>query len=256
MALTSLGVLGMTASWAVAALASLLAGLVFVLPKVLKTWKPELSVDKQTVSSMMKFSLSNYLGNLFYIGPSLFLPIVITVMLSVDETAYFRISWLFASILSIIPSASAFSLYAEGSVGPGTTGPKVKTATLFTFGLLLPALAVMLIFGHDLLSFVGQEYADNAFSSLKVFALASIPLAANTIYIAVKRIEKDSVAILWVYGVMAALFLSLSWLTMTHQRLDGIANSWLATQIVISALIAIVELKKMLVRKSNVQPSE
>jgi len=253
--LVSYGALGIILSWTLGAVLSLLIGIALFLPISVKGWRPRLKVHGRTMRSMMSFSGANYLGNLFYISPSLILPIIITMTISADVTAYFRISWMVASVLYIIPVATTLSLFAEGSSNSRTLVSDIRKTFGIIFALLTPALIILYVFGGDILNLIGTEYSENGLDALKIFALASIPLSFNTIAVTLKRIEKDSRAIMLIYGIMAATYLSLSIFVMEEHGLVGIAYSWLISQMAVSIFVGFWMLKLDLIKKKTIAPA-
>lgn len=90
-------------------------GILLLLPRVQKGYRPFPSVSKEVVNEMVHFSFANYAANMLWVLPQLILPLMVVNLLGAEQTAYFFIGWAVASILFVIPLATSFSLFAEGS---------------------------------------------------------------------------------------------------------------------------------------------
>jgi len=201
--LVGLGTLGIFVSWTLS----------FVIAFLLIIWffpyKPEFSIDFGMLKRMFKFSSANYLSNFLYRAPRLLLPLIITALISPVFTAYYYVAWTISSVLYMIPIAISKSVLAQSN------RENLKETTIkaikFTFVLLLPAAVVMILMAKYLLLLFGTEYSESAFRLLQVFALASIPVAVNHIYIASRNVlhKMSSVIISNLFMAVGALILSL-----------------------------------------------
>jgi hypothetical protein len=57
--------------------------------------------------------------NLVLLGPGLFLPLVVTAMLSAEVNAYFYTAWMINNIVMFVPVALGTVLHAAGAESPG-----------------------------------------------------------------------------------------------------------------------------------------
>lgn len=177
--------------------------------------------------------------------PSLILPLLIVNILSSQDAAYFYISWMIANLLFMVPLAITTSLLAESSGKETDIGENVKKSLSLIFLFLIPTTLGLLFLGNYVLQLIGQEYSDNAFNLLRLFSLSSIPLALNTVYITIKRIEKKFWEAIIIYGSITIITFITIFLTIGDAGLDSVGNAWLISQTLLCLIIAVPLLKKL-----------
>jgi len=201
---------------------------------------------------MMRFSTGNYVAIFFGSGPLLILPLMITNMLSTDITAYFYLTWMMAGLLFVIPSSIGISLLSEMSYEEKKYEEKIKKAAKFIAVLLLPAVIAFLFLGDKFLMVFGPSYSANASTALQIFALSSIPLAVNAVFVTVKNARKEVRYVILVNAAIALSTLILSYLVMKDFGLLGIAMSWIVSQSVVAGVVVLsVFLTKIKVKRKK-----
>ncbi|MBA7642411.1 hypothetical protein ES703_50104 [subsurface metagenome] len=105
------------------------------------------------------------------------------------------------------------------------------------FILLVPAILGVLILGNKLLLLFGSEYSQNALTLLWILALATIPMAITRVYVTIKRVQLKNRPIIAIYAFTAICALALSYVLMSSMGLLGIGIAWLATQVIIAAVV-------------------
>lgn len=236
-ALVFLGAFGIFGSWAIAALIALVVSLFFIPLKI------KLSINKNIIKRMFKFSSGNYLAHFFVIAPGLILPLIITNLISPETTAYFYVALMISGLLFIIPGAISSPLIAESSRNKNNLKKNVKKAFRFTFILLTLGVVVVLIAGKYLLLLFGKEYSENGFRLLQILALSSIPSAITIIYIAIKNVQHKIKTVVLINSLMAISVLVLSYALLKY-GLIGIGLGWLLGKSLIACYILYRFIKK------------
>ena len=238
--LVAFGVFGVFLSSGLATAIALLVGNMLIL-KVLSSYRPIPVINKRMISEMMHYSFGNSVANIFYFLPVAVLPLLVVDVLGEEINAYFYVAWAISSILLMIPFTTSTSLFAEGSFSPDEFRRNVIKSLKFIFILLIPAIMGIFIFGRYVLLLFGEAYAENAFKVLLILSLASIPHAINVVYVAVKRVKKEIMPVIYVYGAVAVLTLIGSCVVIQEMGLIGIGISWIFGNGVV-ALIAGVKM--------------
>jgi O-antigen/teichoic acid export membrane protein len=105
------------------------------------------------------------------------------------------------------------------------TGKAIKLICV----LLVPAIAILLIFGRYALLFFGADYANNSAFLLSMLALSSIFVSINTVCWTLLNLKHRISEIMVALSLNAALVLSLTFLW-TKQGLSGTGLAWLVGQ--------------------------
>ena len=162
---------------------------------------PSVNFHTLRLGSFLRFSAGNYAGDLAWTAPSLLFPLLVLSQLGAEANAYFYVAWAIASLLIGIPFAVASSLLAEGSHQHGATDGHFRRAMVLTLGLVLPAIAVCWVTAPLLLSLFGASYAENGVETLRLLALAALPMSINLLHLSVARLDR---ALLRILGISAA----------------------------------------------------
>jgi len=238
--------------WGIAAIVAVIFSIVIFMSKTRYRYKPRISVKRSSINHMMRFSTGNYVAIFFGSGPLLILPLMITNMLSTDITAYFYLTWMMAGLLFVIPSSIGISLLSEMSYEEKKYEEKIKKAAKFIAVLLLPAVIAFLFLGDKFLMVFGPSYSANASTALQIFALSSIPLAVNAVFVTVKNARKEVRYVILVNAAIALSTLILSYLVMKDFGLLGIAMSWIVSQSVVAGVVVLsVFLTKIKVKRKK-----
>jgi len=232
----SLGILG---SWSTAVFIALLVGVFILLPRAQPGYKLSFTVDRKMVSEIQHYSFLNYLGDLFWNLPGLVLPIIIVNLLGADSNAYFYMAWAMAGTLTMIPTSIATSLLAEGSHDEALLKYHIRRSLRILVLLLIPAAIIVWFLADKFLLLYGGLYAKNATTLLRWLAIASLPIAINTIYFSIKRIQKQVTPVIILAVIMALITVLVSYLLLPRFGINGVGIAWLGAQS-ISAVIAIV----------------
>ena len=223
--LVTFGALGIYASYGSTSILAFIVG-IFLISKVYPSYKPIPKIRKEIIRDIFQYSLGNYFAKIFEALPSLVLPILVINILGKEANAYFYIAWTTSGLLAAIPKATSMSLLAEGSHDMKNLKANTIKAMKFIFILLGIAIAGIFIFGENLLWIFGEEYAKKSFEVLLVLALGSIPFALNTVYVTIKRIQKEIKTVIFVYGIIAIVTILGSYILMRRMGLIGVAFSW------------------------------
>ena len=242
--LVGFGAFGIFASWGLASCISFVTGILLIL-KVQPKYRPIPSIKKRIVNDMLRFSAGNYVAESFKELPGFLLPLIIVNVLEPEMGAYFYIAWTISGVLFMIAYATNSSLLAEGSYQPERLRSNVVKAIKLMLLLLIPAILAIIFFGNEILSLgFGEEYAENGFKLLWMLALSGIPLAFNTIYITIKRVQQQVKPIIYIYTFIAFFTVGVGYALMDERELVGIGIAWLLSQIIVTLFIGIAVMRR------------
>jgi len=231
--------LGIFSSYGTATLIALLISLFILLPRAQSMYRISFIIDRKALLTVLHFSFLNYLSDLFWSVPGLVLPIIIVNMLGAAKNAYFFIAWAIGNILGVIPGALASSLLAEGTYDESHLKNHVLSSLKMVALILVPAVTLVWFLADKFLLLYGGIYAANAVTLLHWLAIAAFPLAINTIYFTIKRVQKNIKSVIMLAALMAVIVIIASYLLLPRMGINGVGIAWLTGQSVV-ALIAIV----------------
>ena len=221
--LIALGAIGIFGAVGISFVLALAAALVLL---VRSGVRPRLVIDRGFLNEAFRFSAGNYLAGLFVAAPNMILPIMVLNVLGAEQAAYYYIAYAIASLLFMIPGAISMSLFVEGSHGEALKRTVVKSLVVI-FSLLVPAAVVLYVCGGWVLGMVGAEYAAGGAGVLRVMVAASLFVGVNSVYFAIKRVQKDVRGIVVLSGVVFVLLVGLGYVFMLMFGVVGVGYAWL-----------------------------
>lgn len=177
------------ATWAFGNVLSL--GLLIGLVVCSRRWsghffQPEWSLMRQLRATAMQ----HHMLNLVLQAPTLILPVLVATLLSNTANAWFYVSWMIASIGSLIPYALTTILYATNAAQSDTLAHKVRI-TLFLAVILCAFVSAILLLGsQQVLGLFGHSYAEQSLWSMRILALGVFPRIIKDHYVAINRIHR------------------------------------------------------------------
>ncbi len=243
------GAFGIFASWGVALLFSLIIGMLVFMPLVNPGYRPIPTVSKSVVNDMIHFSAGNYVAAIFGAMPAAMLPLLIVNTLPAENVAYYYIAFTIAGLLFAITYAVCMSLFAEGSHFERELKNDVRKALKFIFLLLIPAVIVIIFFGNYLLLLFPSEYSRQGLVLLQIFAVSSIFIAFNGVFLATRRVLKRLKPIIAIPTFNAFAIVGMGYAFLISIGLVGIAIAWTFSQGMVSAGIGIYLLRERTKKK-------
>lgn len=184
-------------------------------------------VSKAALKETLGFSLGNYTASIFSIAPITILPVLIVNTIGAENGAYFYIAYTIASFLFMIPSAICTSLFVEGSHNLPLKENVIKSAKLIML-ILVPSIVVFFLFGDKILLLFSKEFSVQSLELLKLLALSSVFSAIISVYLTIKRVQKNLKAINALNLTISVLLIGLGYLSMKVYGLPGVGYVWLA----------------------------
>jgi len=199
--------------------------------------------------SLSKLGL-DYLGYLFQVCTTFFLPVVALELLDPVSAAVFAVAWQTSSTLDLLATNVGVALTVETSYGQDPA-----TLRRAVFRRAMPVVCVVTVIGvlaaPLLLQLYGSRYSSQGVHTLQILLLASVPRALITLAVAEARAHRKIWFIVWLRAQNCVLVLGSAFLLAPRLGVDGIALAWLIAQLA----GGVVALPKMWQRHSGTSSS-
>jgi O-antigen/teichoic acid export membrane protein len=183
----------------------------------------------RSVRRYLSIAPGNYLATILGILPTSIVPIEVLVVRGASDTARFAIAFLIAGFLNLIPSTVAQVLFAEASRQGVPLGGQLRNALRGVYGLLVPAVATVVVAAPLMLRVFGAAYSSTATGCLRVLGLSAL-LTGGTYLVDSVLIARDRiVAYVFINGANAAFVLGLVRMLLPH-GLTAAAGGWALAQ--------------------------
>jgi O-antigen/teichoic acid export membrane protein len=189
-------------------------------------YRPKLTVNRQVVRTVRRFSFGNYIANLLNILPPVVLPIIIINRLGADAAGYYYLAFMVATLLYTVAYSVSNSLFAEGSYAESGLARLIKRSALIMGGIMIPGSLALAAIGPLLLKIFGKSYGTEGASLIVMLAAAGPAVAFYITATVLMRITKQLGSLIVVNAVYAALILGLAMLW-AQRGLPWIAAAWL-----------------------------
>ena len=166
--------------------------------------------------------------------------------LGAQEAAYFYMPMMIITLINVIPSANAQSLFAEASNNEKELAAHLRKALRYLFLVLTPAVITVGIFGHLILGFFGPEYTETGTRVLQILAIASFIGSLNYFGDTVLNIKKFSGLYVGMNAFNALTIVLLAYFA-APLGLVAIALAFLASQIL--TLLVYIVINRSLIKK-------
>ncbi len=183
----------------------------------------------QVMRSHLSITSGNYVATIMGILPVSIVPLQVLVVLGAAETARFAVAFLICGFLNVIPSTVAQVLFAEASREGASLRGQARKAVRGVYGLLLPAIGIVILAAPFILGIFGAAYAAAATGCLRVLALSAL-FTGGTYLVDSLLIARDRIgAYVFMNGANAALVLGFVGI-LVPRGLTAAAVGWALAQ--------------------------
>jgi len=235
--LALLGSVGIFGAFGLVYLLCAIYGLLVIRKHLDISWR----VDRMFARSTFRFSLMNCIASILQSTPTLVMPLLIVNLLRPEDAALYYIAFQIGSIVLIIPDAMSTSFFVEGSHGTNLRKGVASTLAV-TYAILLPAVALLVIFGDRFLALFGNAYVA-AFSLLQVIAVSSVFVTIYLIFIPLQNIRLRVNGIVVMNLIRFILLIGLSYFLLRRFGMIGAGYAWACTYLILGIGIFIFERK-------------
>jgi O-antigen/teichoic acid export membrane protein len=199
--------------------------------------------DINSIRNTLKFSVGNYSAGIFMIAPVMIIPIMILNTIGAEEGAYFYVAYSVSELLFMIPTEVSTSLFVEGSHNFPLKENVLKSVKLILM-ILIPALIMIFLFGDKILLLFSKEYSEQSFELLQLLAISSVFFAVTSIFISIKKIQKDIRMINYVNFALSVMIIGFGYVALLKYGLLGLGYAWVGANAVVCGLVVGVMILK------------
>ena len=223
---------GIFASWTVAVVIAVLAINAVIVRKLIPAHSERStgSDAMPTAGAMARFVGADYVGAIAWVISITVIPIAITERLGGSANAFYSLAWVMAFPLYTVASNTAASLVV--SVVSDDVHRYDYSHRVFrqTARLVIPGAIILVLGAPYFLRLFGEEYAEEATTTLRLFALSAVPAMVTTLYVAVWRAERRLVLLASVRTVQFGIVALISLALIEPVGINGPAVTWLVVQ--------------------------
>jgi len=235
--LVALGAMGLVASTAVALVVSVLV--------LVTMMRRQFSLSM--VPRFHRGSLTNvrrYATTLFFTGVEnnivqALLPLIVLNRLGSEPAGAYYIALNISMVLGFVASSTFQSLIASVSHSTEMVSQRIHDALVHVTLLLVPLVAVFVIFAPLLLGLFGHVYADQSTTLLRLLALAAPFSALNYLFDAVAHIRTRN-GLFFVMNTLNCLSVVVAAALFITRGLTGLGLAWLVGQLVTALCYLVV----------------
>ena len=188
-------------------------------------WRPALRRAFRALKPLLRFSSTNYAGNICMLLPTLVIPLIVLDRLGASAAAYYFVAFQIATLLYSAVYAVEQAFLAEGSHSDTDWQETRKRSRRFAMALFVPACVILVVAAHWVMLTFGARYGRYGTPSLMVLALAVIPIAANNWSWTVLRLTGRLRLLVVSAGVYALAICGLAWFLAPY-GLTALVASW------------------------------
>ncbi|MFE5756325.1 lipopolysaccharide biosynthesis protein [Streptomyces massasporeus] len=251
----TLPVLGIFVSWAVAIAFSTLP-LGWLIFRRLIPRQAEADRDKEPpkIKDMGRFLAGDSLGALFSLAMINLLPVMVAVRFSAAENGYFYVAYTVGGTMEFMAINMASSLTAHASHDPRQLADGVRGALRRMTLLLVPVVAVLVVFAPYILTPFSPDYAEHGSTVLRLLALGALPRVVVELYIGVLRVQGRTGVLAALQGAMCALVLGSAAVLFTPAGIAGAGWAVLLSMTLI-AVVSVAGLRAALRHDDSPPPA-
>jgi len=128
----------------------------------------------------------NWINVSVTVAPTIF-PVLVTVLISPSANAAFYVAFTLSTLIYMIPTHLGTVLFAMAAGEPHSIAYRLRFGLKLSYIIGLPAVAILILGGHRILSVYGPGYARNATLPLCLLTLGYIPSVPKMLYMAISR---------------------------------------------------------------------
>lgn len=192
-------------------------------------------VSRSYLKESLWFSTGNYIGFILSNLPYLSLPIIVFALLGSTEAAVYYMALSISSIIFLIPSAMATSLFVEGSHGE-SLGRIIRKSAMAIYGVLVPLILVFIVFEKGILGILGHNYVAEGAGILQLMVISSLFVASFMLESTILKIKGKIKEVIVLGAGISLSFFALSYLLVAAQGTEGIGLAWIGSYAVASLL--------------------
>ena len=231
-------VAGIYLSWTVAALATVVPTNIYLFARAI-THHQRSAGDSGavTIRELRSFVPYNFLGDLWWQGLILVLPLIVLAESGAATSAYFSLAWLIANLLYQVSLAIGDSLVVELSIDESDFEARCKQVMVHLLKILVPAVALLVLAAPWVLRIFGPSYAAAGTSALRLLGLSALPFIVTGTAVSAARGQRRTRRAMAVFGGLFVLIVPLGFGLVAVAGITGMALAVLIGQATMAAFL-------------------
>jgi hypothetical protein len=232
-----LPLLAFSAGWAIFAASVLPAAVVVAVVTVLVLrGAPAAEPGALTipVSRLARFAAAEHLAALLWLGTGSVTTLMVLQQLGPAASAYYYMAHTIAYAAFLITSNVSSALVAEGARSHDRTNALIRAAVRNAGLLVLPTVALGVLFAGPVLRVLGAEYAEQATSLLRLLLVSAIPQVVVGVALAAARLRQEMRTVVITYIALAVTIYGGVWLAIGWWGLNGVGIAYLTSQLLVA----------------------
>jgi len=227
---------GIFVSWTVAMLVTVAGVNVFILGRLARRRAPAPADDSALRGrSFARYCVADYGCAVAWLAAANLTPIVITGLAGASVNAYFALAWAVALPLYSVSASIGTSLVLHAVSDRAEAPDLLRKALRQGAGLLVPAVALVIVLAPELLSLFGSQYAEHGGANARLLAAGALVHIVTTLGVSLARVDGRLGKAVWAVSIQAALALGVTGLLIGPVGVTGAGIAWLASELVVAA---------------------
>jgi O-antigen/teichoic acid export membrane protein len=192
---------------------------------------------------IVSFAASNFVGTLFFLFSTQFLPLIVVSRAGAEANAYFYMVWVLRGSLDLIPMNMALSLTTEGAMDQSRMPQLMWQMWKQIMRIMLPAVLIICIAAAPILAIFGDAYSAEGATLLRLVALTVIPKTIIILFLSAARVYHQSKRIIAIQGWLSVLILGFSFPFLDWLGINGVGVAWLISHLVVAGALLLMQLR-------------
>ncbi len=190
-----------------------------------------------TMPQMARFVGADYVGGLFSLVATAWLPIMVYDQAGATMNAYFYQPWMIAASLQIVTVNMAASMTVEAAIDKERLYAYGRDVLRHSALILVPIVAVITLGAPYILQVFGADYAREGSTLLRLLALAVLPNLVNVLFIGLARVRQRMLELIAIQAALCIGGLALSFMFLPRFGITGIGYAWVISQSVVAVVL-------------------
>jgi O-antigen/teichoic acid export membrane protein len=224
------------------------------------TARPQGMAQVESLRDLGRFIGPDYIGALAWIAGTTLVPLLVLNLTDPRHSAAFALAWSICLALYTVPTAFGQSLVAHGAIDGDRLDEYHRQALVQTLRLLVPVVALIVVFAPLGLRFFGPWYVSQGTATLRLLALSALPNAVVGLAVSRARAERRVTRAMVILVTLDGLVLGLTVVLVPRLGITGGGMAWLAAQVLVATVIIaqgrVNAIRSRRVRSSGASPSD
>lgn len=240
---------GVFASFPLAAAGAVLVISGFLLPRLLT----EAAATSRHASlppgrELRRYLAAEHVSVLLWMSTIEAIPLLVLHRLGATTNAHYALATQIVYGLMLLPGSIGVAFTAESASNPALLQQNLRRSARNVANLLIPSVALVVVFAPFGLRIFGQGYSDAATTSLRFMALSTLPYSVTLLLMNVARVQQRVRAVTVTYVVLCLSLAGLSVALLGRFGLSGIGAAWLIAQTVVAIGVLATQLHRVGIR--------